>query len=207
VTPLRTLLALLALSIAPATAAASDDVGFGREQPSWAVGFGPVATIGGMEGVDPGGGGLHLEVLGRLFPEAMAGAEADYTLIGGNAPELDHQVAGRSVRAGAKLRWSVFGWGPRDLGGELALTGGIGYEQIDWNHGGQLHRTQFMMGIEDGLAATRRIDGKLRYGGLAFGARVLLSRATPDCSAGCPMEVDTGWNTTILFDLILRAGM
>jgi hypothetical protein len=186
---MRPLLILFVLAATPGAARAGDDFRIGNPQPAVALGIGPTLALGSVAT----GGGVHLEALTRLFPETLGGIEVDTMLIGTNTDELP-RAAGRSVRAGAKLRQSLMGWGPMSFGGELAATLGFGWEQIDWNRGGRLRRTQFSIGVEDGLVLNRRHAGRDRYAGFAFSCRGMFSRASGE-----------GWSGAVLLDFIIRA--
>ncbi len=190
--PLAILLALAGLS-RPARAG---DAGprLGNPQPAVALGVGFTSSIQNVGGVDLSGAGIHFEALARVFPETLGGIEVDALLVGSAQGPSN---PARTLRAGAKLRQSVFGWGDLGLGGELALVLGIGWEQIEWNAGGQLGRTQFVIGIEDCLVANRRVGNRQRYGSLAFGARGVFSRGTVDGPAA-------DWSGAVMFDVILR---
>jgi hypothetical protein len=177
---MRLVLLLPLLAAGPAAARADDGLRVGNPQPAVALGIGAVSVLS----TTASGGGVHLEALARVLPETLLGLEGDALMVATSDPDA-RAVPGRALRGGVRLRHSIMGWGPLSFGGELAAVVGGGWERIEWNRGGQLHRSYFTAGIEDGLVVNR--GG--RYGGLSVGARFLYSRGPAGSEGGMMLDV------------------
>ena len=166
--------------------------------------------LGGADVADANGFsvGIHA-ALGYRVGATTAMAEYQYYRVGDGGDEV-MQRRGRASRVGLALRRSLLRNDPdrNDLGADLWVEGGLGYERIAWHAGGLLPRPDLALGL--GIELGARMGPRDQPGhhvGYFLAFRALLARG-PDgdepamCGGPCTIATPPPRNDASLFFVV-----